>query len=118
LGLGPGASLRQGRRRLGRIKQPDGSHQRRAGHHSTSNSNSGWTAGLRAEWAFWGNWSARIEYDFIGLTNQTFVIPTSVRGLPAGDQFTGNNRNIQMVNVGINYKFGPLVVTTSACAIH
>jgi outer membrane immunogenic protein len=74
---------------------------------STSNSNSGWTAGLGAEWAFWGNWSARIEYDFIGLTNQTFIIPTSVGGLPAGDQFTGNNRNIQMVNVGINYKFGP-----------
>jgi outer membrane immunogenic protein len=73
----------------------------------TSNSNWGWTAGLGAEWAFWGNWSARIEYDFVGLTNQSFIIPTSVGSLPAGDQFTGNNRNIQMVNAGINYKFGP-----------
>ena len=72
----------------------------------TSNSNGGWTAGLGAEWAFWGNWSARIEYDFVGLNNQSFIIPTSGRkASPAGDQFNGNNRNIQMVNVGINYKF-------------
>ena len=71
----------------------------------TNNSNAGWTAGLGAEWAFWGNWSARIEYDFVGLNNQSFIIPTSVGGLPAGDQFNGNNRNIQMLNVGVNYKF-------------
>jgi outer membrane immunogenic protein len=74
---------------------------------STNNSNWGWTAGLGAEWAFWGNWSARIEYDFVGLNNQSFVLPASVGGLPAGDQFASNNRNIQMVNVGVNYKFGP-----------
>jgi outer membrane immunogenic protein len=73
---------------------------------SASNSNGGWTVGLGAEWAFWGNWSARIEYDYVGLTSQTLTIPTAVGGLPAGDQFSGNNRNIQMVNVGLNYKFG------------
>jgi len=73
---------------------------------STSNSNSGWTAGLGVEWAFWGNWSARLEYDFVGLNSETFTLPTAVGGLPAGDQFSGNNRNIQMVNVGINYTFG------------
>ena len=76
---------------------------------SNSNSNWGWTAGLGAEWAFWGNWSARIEYDFVGLNNQSFIIPTQVGNtpgfIPAGDQFNGNNRNIQMVNVGVNYKF-------------
>ena len=73
---------------------------------SASNSNGGWTAGFGAEWAFWGNWSARIEYDYVGLTSQTLTIPTAVGGLAAGDQFSGNNRNIQMVNVGLNYKFG------------
>jgi outer membrane immunogenic protein len=39
---------------------------------STSNSNWTWTAGLGAEWAFWGNWSARLEYDFVGLSSQSF----------------------------------------------
>jgi hypothetical protein len=46
-----------------------------------------------------------IWYDFVGL-NQTFTLPTSAGGLPAGDQFTGTTRNIQLVNAGINYKFG------------
>ena len=40
---------------------------------STSNSNWGWTVGAGAEYAFYGGWSARIEYDYIGLTNQTFT---------------------------------------------
>ena len=30
--------------------------------------NSGWTAGIGIEWAFAGTWSARAEYDYIGLT--------------------------------------------------
>ena len=72
---------------------------------STSNSNWGWTVGAGAEYAFWGNWSARIEYDYIGLTNQTFTC-TGCGGPLANDQFTFNNRNIQMVTAAINYKFG------------
>jgi outer membrane immunogenic protein len=74
---------------------------------STSNSNSGWTAGAGVEWAFRRNWSARIEYDFVGLNSRTFTLANSIGGLPAGDQFTSSNRNIQLVNVGINYKFAP-----------
>jgi outer membrane immunogenic protein len=65
----------------------------------------GFTGGVGIEWAFAGNWSARFEYDFVGL-NQTFTVPTSAGGLPAGDQFIGNTRNIQLVNAGLNYKFG------------
>jgi outer membrane immunogenic protein len=72
---------------------------------STSNSNFGWTLGAGVESAFWQNWSARLEYDFIGLNSQTFTIPApGFAGLVAGDQFTGQNRNFQMV-IGINYKF-------------
>ena len=72
---------------------------------STSNSNWGWTVGAGAEYAFYGGWSARIEYDYIGLTNQTFTCTGCVAPL-TNDQFTFNNRNIQMVTAGINYKFG------------
>jgi outer membrane immunogenic protein len=71
---------------------------------STINSNWGWTAGAGVEWAFWGTWSVRAEYDFIGLNNQTFVVPGGAA--PFGPTFTGNNRNIQLVTTGINYKFG------------
>jgi outer membrane immunogenic protein len=72
----------------------------------TSGSNWGWTAGAGLEYAFWGNWSARVEYDYIGLTSQSFSVPAPVGGLGAADPFSGSNRNIQMVTLGINYKFG------------
>jgi len=73
---------------------------------STSNNNYGWTVGAGLEYAFWGNWSARVEYDYIGLTNQTFTLTNGGGGLPAGDQFSGSGRNVQMFTAGINYKFG------------
>jgi outer membrane immunogenic protein len=72
---------------------------------STTNSNWGWTAGAGVEYAFWGNFSARLEYDYIGLQNQSFTIPSTSAILP-GDVFSGSSRNIQMVTLGINYKFG------------
>ena len=73
---------------------------------STSNSNWGWTVGAGVEYAFWGTWSARLEYDYVGLTNQTFTVPTTSAVLP-NDQFTGNSRNVQLITAGINYKLGP-----------
>src|SRR5580692_1325420 len=42
---------------------------------SSSNSNNfGWTAGLGVEWAFAGNWSARAEWDYVRLQNQSFTV--------------------------------------------
>ena len=99
--------VRQGRRRLGGIEQSNVCRHRFAASvtPSTSTSNWGWTVGAGAEYAFYGGWSARIEYDYVGLTNQTFTVPATAAVL-ANDQFTFNNRNIQMVTAGINYKFG------------
>jgi outer membrane immunogenic protein len=71
---------------------------------TSSNSSTGWTAGGGAEWAFANNWTARVDYDFIGLGNRTFVVPTTSPVL-AGDTFTANNRNIYMVTFGLNYLF-------------
>jgi outer membrane immunogenic protein len=68
--------------------------------------NWGWTAGVGVEWAFWGNWSARAEYDYIGLTNQTLTVGGFAGTAFAGDTVSSNSRNIQMVTAGVNYKFG------------
>jgi outer membrane immunogenic protein len=68
---------------------------------SSSSTRTGWTAGGGLEWAFANNWTARVEYDFIGLSNRTFTVPS---GIIAGDTFTAN-RNISMVTVGVNYLF-------------
>jgi outer membrane immunogenic protein len=67
-------------------------------------SNSGFLIGVGAEWAFANNWSAKIEYDFLGLGSRTFVVPAGSPFL-AGDTFTTSSRNIQMVKAGINYLF-------------
>jgi outer membrane immunogenic protein len=74
---------------------------------STSNSNTGWTAGFGVEWAFTGTWSVRAEYDFVGLNNRSFVVPSVPTTVLAGDVITTHDRNFQMVTVGLNYKFGP-----------
>ena len=71
---------------------------------SNNNTNTGWTAGGGLEWAFTNNWTARVEYDYVGLSNQTFVVPAGF-GAATGDVVTTNNRNIQMVTVGVNYLF-------------
>jgi len=74
---------------------------------STSNSNTGWTAGFGVEWAFAGTWSVRAEYDFIGLNNRSFVVPGAIVPVLAGDVISTHNRDLQMFTVGLNYKFGP-----------
>jgi outer membrane immunogenic protein len=81
---------------------------------SSSNTSSGWLVGAGFEWAFADNWSAKFEYDYLGLGSRSFTVPA---GSPffAGDTFTSSNRNVQMAKVGINYRFNwgsPSPVTT------
>jgi outer membrane immunogenic protein len=66
---------------------------------------SGWMAGAGIEYAFTDNWSAKIEYDFIGLGSRSFVLPGTVIPALAGDTITSDH-NVQLVKLGINYRFG------------
>jgi len=68
-----------------------------------SNSASGWVVGVGWEWAFAGNWSWKVEYDYLGLSSRSFTVAAGSPFL-VGDTFHGN-RNVQMVKVGINYLF-------------
>src|SRR5207253_9254402 len=70
---------------------------------SNNNTNSGWLVGAGIEWAFAPNWSAKVEYNYLGLDSRTFTVPAGV--FLAGDTFTTSNPNVQMVKVGINYRF-------------
>ena len=66
---------------------------------SESRTISGWMAGGGIEWAFAQNWTARIDYQYIGLEGTT-VAP----GLLV-DTFTTRNANVQTLTVGVNYLF-------------
>jgi len=70
----------------------------------SNNSNSGWLVGAGIEWAFAPNWSAKVEYNFLGLDDRTFIAPVGFISR-AGDSFVDRNRDINMVKVGLNYRF-------------
>ena len=72
---------------------------------SNNNTASGWLVGAGIEWAFANNWSAKFEYDYLALSGRTFTVPAGAVFL-AGDTFTTGGNNVQMVKVGINYRFG------------
>ena len=72
----------------------------------------GWTVGFGAEYAFWNNWSAKLEYDFMDFGSKT--IPINGATGPAFGSFPlsaglVNEQTIQEVKFGINYKFMPLL---------
>jgi outer membrane immunogenic protein len=76
---------------------------------SSGNTASGWLAGAGFEWAFFNNWTLKLEYDYLGVNNRTFVVPAVATATPfdlafVGDTFSGH-RNVQMVKVGFNYLF-------------
>ncbi len=72
----------------------------------SNNSDGGWLVGGGVEWAFYSNWSAKIEYDYLGLNSRSFTTAGIIAGIPAGDTFSTGNVNVQMVKFGINYRFG------------
>jgi outer membrane immunogenic protein len=69
----------------------------------------GWTIGVGIEHAFWDNWSVKLEYDHYGFSTRTVTFVDPEGGfLPF---FTGVTdadvrQRIDVVKVGINYRFG------------
>ena len=66
---------------------------------TNSNTNSGWLAGAGIEYGLTPNWTMKVEYDHLGLSNWTRASPLFV-----GDTIT-LSRQINMVTFGVNYKF-------------
>jgi outer membrane immunogenic protein len=68
------------------------------------NNGAGWLIGVGWEYAVTNNWTVKLEYDYLGLGNRTVSVPATAPFL-AGDTFTSNSRDVQMVKVGFNYLF-------------
>jgi high affinity Mn2+ porin len=60
----------------------------------------GWTAGAGVEYAVSGNWSARLEYEYIDLSRRT--IDLGAFGMPG----VNVDPDIHLVKLGLNYRFG------------
>jgi outer membrane immunogenic protein len=61
---------------------------------SESHTNAGWTAGVGAEMGFAPNWSAKVEYLYVDLSNTNFVITGASNGYRFG-----------LIRAGVNYHF-------------
>jgi outer membrane immunogenic protein len=70
---------------------------------SSSVTRTGWTAGAGLEYAFAPNWSARIEYDYLGFGSEALSLPTEHFSTYSSNA----SLNVQEVKAGINFKFGP-----------
>ncbi|HXW48322.1 MAG TPA: outer membrane protein [Xanthobacteraceae bacterium] len=70
---------------------------------TTTNTRTGWTAGAGLEYALAQNWTAKIEYDYLGFGSETLNLSTP--NFPAYNP--GASLNVQEVKVGVNFKFGP-----------
>jgi outer membrane immunogenic protein len=73
---------------------------------NASDTQIGWTAGGGIEWGFTPNWSVLAEYDHYGFGTKNLTFFDTVHG------FTfvfGVKQDIDVVKVGINYRFGGLL---------
>jgi outer membrane immunogenic protein len=68
-----------------------------------SETRTGWTAGGGIEWAFWNNWSAKIEFDHyeFGTRRVTLFDPVGDVSGPVDVK-----QRIEVVKFGLNYRFG------------
>jgi outer membrane immunogenic protein len=75
---------------------------------SQSQTRLGWTAGAGAEYAFAGNWSARVQWLYYDLGDVTASGPEIFNGvtLPYGLNATADASG-HIVTFGISYRFGP-----------
>ena len=76
----------------------------------------GWMAGIGLEFALFDNWSAKIEYDYLGFGTRDVSMPGTASGIGCFNttcatgtfDITRNfhiNENIQLVKLGLNYRF-------------
>jgi outer membrane immunogenic protein len=71
---------------------------------SNSNSTTGWLAGAGIEWAFTPNWTAKLEYDFLGLNDSSFTVAPATPVI-GSDVIHTHDVHVQTLTVGINYLF-------------
>src|SRR5438874_9785816 len=76
-------------------------------HIATSVTRPGWTVGGGVEWAFWENWSAKVEYDYYDFSTRNLALPGTIFGIPEVVPGINVKETISTVKFGINYRFGP-----------
>ena len=76
---------------------------------SVSDTRTGWMFGTGLEYAFWGNWSAKIEYNYLDFRSKDYTFGLG----PFGDDPPISiaigvtiPEKVHLIKAGINYRFG------------
>jgi outer membrane immunogenic protein len=71
-----------------------------------SETRSGWMFGTGVEHAFYDNWSAKIEYDYMDFGTKTITFPGLGTISGGANETVDIKQSIHLVKFGINYRFG------------
>jgi outer membrane immunogenic protein len=74
-------------------------------HIEASETRTGWTVGGGVEWAFWNNWSAKLEYDFYDFGTRSVAFTGTIGGIPEVVPGIDIKQTVNAVKFGINYRF-------------
>jgi outer membrane immunogenic protein len=70
-----------------------------------SETRNGWTVGAGLEWAFWHNWSAKVEYNYYDFGTDTVTLTGTFAGVPIVVPGIDVRQTISVGKVGVNYRF-------------
>jgi outer membrane immunogenic protein len=68
-----------------------------------SDTRTGWTVGVGIENGFAGNWSWKLEYNYMDFGTQSYNLTATP---PAGITTVNHDLTVQAVKFGVNYRFG------------
>jgi outer membrane immunogenic protein len=82
----------------------------------------GVVAGAGAEYALGGNWSAKLEYDYINMLGQYYTgagveavsAPGTTGSFIIAQPFNKMSQDIHLIKLGVNYHFNPAPMVVSA----
>lgn len=67
----------------------------------------GWTVGAGAEWAFAGNWSTKVEYNYVDFgTDRVSRDPIYLVGTGPNPLLRDASTHLHLVKIGLNYRLG------------
>jgi outer membrane immunogenic protein len=72
---------------------------------TASGTRAGWTAGGGIEYSAWMNWTAKVEYLYVGLGTFSTSIPTCAACSPGSDITVNHRYTDNILRVGLNYHF-------------
>ena len=78
---------------------------------TASETRTGWMLGAGVEYAFYSNWSAKLEYNFLDFGNERITLLGTFRGTNRVTPAVDIDQQVHLVKFGLNYRFNWGAVT-------